>query len=60
MRLNAPKKTTWWTAFFFLLIGGISFILSVLGIIGCTCHLDVWAMFTAAVLLAMGTTLRGF
>jgi hypothetical protein len=60
MRLNAPKKSTWWVAFLFLLVGGICFILSRLGVFTLPYFLDMWFMLVSAVLNALGTTVKGF
>ncbi len=60
MRFNAPKKITWLVAFVFLLIGGISFILSLLNLPSLPCNLDSWCMLVSAVLYALGTSLKGF
>jgi hypothetical protein len=54
-----PKKVTWWIAFILLLVGGISFILSLLGIFSLPNNLDMWFMLASAVLYALGTSVRG-
>ena len=60
MRFNAPKKMTWLVAFLFLLVGVISFILSLLKLPSLPCNLDTWCMMVSAILYALGTSLKGF
>jgi len=60
MRFNAPKKLTWWIAFVLLLVGGIFWILGLLGVVGLPYNIEVWCLLASAVLYALGTSLKGF
>ncbi|MBN1881459.1 MAG: hypothetical protein JW885_04730 [Deltaproteobacteria bacterium] len=60
MAFNAPKKLTWWIAFVLLLVGGIFWILGLLGVVELPYSIDVWCLLVSAVLYALGTSLKGF
>jgi hypothetical protein len=57
---NAPKKITWWVAFILLVVGGVCFILSLLGIFALPYNLAGWFLLVSALLYALGTSLKGF
>jgi hypothetical protein len=56
MRLNAPKKATWW----------ISLILAILGVLGALIAIPVltplafWLVLVAFILLLLGSSVKGF
>ena len=56
MRLNAPKKVTWWVAVVVGLVGLLGKIIT----IPFVSAIAFWLVFVAFVLLALGTYLKGF
>lgn len=57
MKLNAPKKTTWWIA---LVVGvlGILFKLGLISIVGVSAY-GFWLVAIAFILLLLATALKG-
>jgi len=56
MKLNAPKKTTWWVA---IVLGAVG-IIAKFGFISFLTGFAFWLVVAAFVILALATYLKGF
>jgi hypothetical protein len=61
MRLSPPKKSTFWIAFVFAVLGLIAYIAGFLGFeYAWLTHLVFWLPAVGYILLALGNALTGF